>query len=443
MITGSVPSNPLAPRIDDLLRCVHCGFCLPACPTYEILGSENDSPRGRLYLMRAVAEGRLGVESQSFARHLDLCLGCRACEPVCPSGVRYGSLLERARAERLTAVGALGRAASIPLDLFFANRWLGRLGWAVLRLLRGSGIARLIARAGRVGRMPGRLRFAMAMLAATAPRARGLLRNVRRPRRRHAGTWRSMDEAGGPPDGELVALLEGCVMWGLFRQVNHAMARLVHAQGVRTVSLPPGLCCGALHAHAGRLDTARELARRVIAAVENSGARLLITNSAGCSAAIRDYGEWLRDDPIYSERAERVAGMVRDASEWLVGRPRLGYRSLSARLGYDAPCHLLHAQGIDDPPVELLAQVPELDVVRLPRSERCCGAAGLYGLQHRRLSEDLLLRKLGEVVETDVDLVATGNPGCLMQIGAGALVHGVPVEAVHPIELLAGLLESD
>ena len=156
-----------------------------------------------------------------------------------------------------------------------------------------------------------------------------------------------------------------------------------------------------------------------------------------------EYGEWLRDDPIYGERAERVSSLVRNASEWLTERPQLTYRSLSARLGYDAPCHLLHAQRIDDPPVELLAQVPELDVVRLPRSERCCGAAGLYGLLRRQLSEGLLLRKLGEVVEADVDAVATGNPGCLMQIGAGALVHRVPVQVIHPIELLAGLLESE
>jgi glycolate oxidase iron-sulfur subunit len=443
MTAGNGPSDPLAPQIDDLLTCVHCGFCLPACPTYEILGSENDSPRGRLYLMRAVAEGRLEVENRSFALHLDRCLGCRACEPACPSGVRYGLLLEHARAERAAAGGRLGRVATIPLDLFFANRWLGRLGWAVLRLLRASGIPRLIARAGRAGRMPGRLRFAMAMLAATAPRSGGALRGVRPARRRSAGTWRAVDAAGGPPDGDLVALLEGCVMWGLFRRVNHAMERLIHSQGVRTVSLPPGLCCGALHAHAGRLDMARELARRVIAAVENSGARLLITNSAGCSAAIKEYGEWLRDDPIYGERAERVAGMVRNASEWLAERPRLSYRRLSARLGYDAPCHLLHAQGVEGAPVDLLAQIPGLEVAKLPRSERCCGAAGLYGLSHRRLSEDLLLRKLGEAVETDVDVVATGNPGCLMQIGAGALIHRVPVQVVHPIELLAGVLDSE
>jgi glycolate oxidase iron-sulfur subunit len=443
MTTSSAPSTPLARQIDDLLTCVHCGFCLSACPTYEILGDENDSPRGRLYLMRAVAEGRLEVENRSFARHLDRCLGCRACEPVCPSGVRYGALFEHARAERVTAAGLPGRAARIPLDLFFANRWLGSIGWAFLLLLRASGIPRLIARTGRVGRTPGRLRFAMAMLAATAPRARGKLRMLRRPRRRRRATWGSSGAAGGPFDGDLAALLEGCVMWGLFRHVNRATERVVHSQGVRTVRLPPGLCCGALHAHAGELDGARERARRMIAAIENSGARLLITNSAGCSAAMKDYGEWLRDDPVYVERGERVGTLVRDASEWLAERPQLRYRSLPGRLGYDAPCHLLHAQRIDDPPVDLLAQIPDLEVERLPRSERCCGAAGLYSLLRRDLSEDLLQRKLSEVVETGVELVATGNPGCLMQIGAGALVHKVPVQAVHPLELLDGLLEVE
>jgi glycolate oxidase iron-sulfur subunit len=247
----------------------------------------------------------------------------------------------------------------------------------------------------------------------------------------------------GGAGGELVALLEGCVMAGLFAHVNRATERVVRAHGARTVRLPAGFCCGALYAHAGELDRARELARRIIALFEKSGAGVLLTNSAGCGAAIKDYAEWLRDDPAFRERAARLAGSVRAVSEWLAERPGPRYRPLQARVGYDAPCHLLHAQGIDGAPVELLARVPELEVVRLPRADRCCGGAGTYGLTRRRLSDELLSLKLSEVAEADVEWVATGNPGCLMQIGAGAITRRLPLSAVHPIELLDSLMEPE
>ncbi len=443
MKSGGAATTPLASQIDDLLTCVHCGFCLPACPTYELLGNENDSPRGRLYLMRAVAEGRLEVEDRWFHRHLDQCLGCRACEPVCPSGVRYGALLEQARATQRSSRRLPARLVQMPLDLLFANRWLGRAWWAALRTLRASGLPQLIARLGRAGRRPGRVRFAFAMLAATAPRRRGKLRQVRHRQPRREPIWRSEGGERGPPEGELVALLEGCVMSGLFRHVNRATERLTHAQGARTVRLPAGQCCGALHAHAGDLQGARELARRTIVAFEASGAKLLITNSAGCGAAMKDYGDWLSGDREYRARAERTARQVRDASEWLAQRPAMRHTSLPVRLGYDAACHLLHAQRLGEPPLQLLARVPELDLVELPRADRCCGGAGMYGLLRRRLSEDLLQRKLAEVVQMEAEWVATGNPGCLMQIGAGALVHGLAVEVIHPLEVLDGTLEIE
>jgi glycolate oxidase iron-sulfur subunit len=235
---------------------------------------------------------------------------------------------------------------------------------------------------------------------------------------------------------EAVALLEGCVMAGLFGHVNRATERLVRAHGARTTALPPGYCCGALHAHSGELGEAREMARRVIALFEMSRADVLLTNSAGCGAALKDYPEWLRGDTAFAERAERLAASVKDASEWLVERKGSGYRPLSVRIGYDAPCHLEHAQGIKEPPLKLLAQVPGLEVVPLPRSDRCCGAAGVYGLLRRKLSDGLVRRKLSEVDEVGVDIVATGNPGCLMQIGAGALVHRRKLQVVHPLELL-------
>ena len=420
-------SAPLVDQMDGLLACVHCGFCLPACPTYELLGDENDSPRGRLYLMRAVAEGRLVADNASFDRHISRCLGCRACEPVCPSGVRYGQLLEHTREAQGQVGGALGRAARTGLNLVFGFRRPQNLIWALLRFFRWTRLPLLLARLGRAGKRPGRFRFAMAMLAATMPRRiPGVRRRGRVPSARHSA----------PVDGEFVMLLEGCVMSGLFGHMNRATERVVHAHGSPTSKLRAGLCCGALQAHAGELEKARNMARRVIDAFDKGQPDALVTNSAGCGAALKEYGEWLRDDPNYREKAERLSGSVRDIGEWIVERTSPEYRPIEMKLGYDAPCHLLHAQRISDAPVEALSRVPGLDVVTLPRSERCCGAAGVYGLAQRRLSEDLLQRKLFEVGEAQVECVATGNPGCLMQIGAGAIVHRLPVTAVHPVEVL-------
>ncbi len=434
MSPSRVGGPPLATRMDDLLACVHCGFCLPACPTYELLGDENDSPRGRLYLMRAVAEDRLEVSDPAFALHIDQCLGCRACEPVCPSGVRYGVLLEHAREARRAAGGALDRAARLGLRLMFADRWLQNLCWALLRLLRATRLPWLVARAGRRGVTAGRLRFAMAMLAATSP-ARGGVKKGRpqwgRDRRRDRGD-----------EGEAVALLEGCVMAGLFGHVNRATERILGAHGARTVRLPAGFCCGALHAHAGELERAAWLARQLIQMFEKSRAQLLLTNSAGCGAALKEYGEWLQDDDTFSARAARLAGSTRDVFEWLAEREGSRYRPLQARVGYDAPCHHVHAQAIREEPVDLLRRVPGLAVLPLARADRCCGAAGIYGLTRRRLAEDLLQAKLSEVEAAGVPLLATGNPGCLMHIGAGALIHRRKFRLVHPVELLAEQLSG-
>jgi len=438
MTDKSSGNQIMAAQIDGILTCVHCGFCLPACPTYELLGNENDSPRGRLYLMRAVAEGRLDVANRSFGLHIDQCLGCRACEPVCPSGVRYGSLLEHAREAQAGSGGIAARLSRFALRALFANRWLLNFSWTLLRALRATRLPYLVARLGRgrEGVTPGSFRFGMAMLAATAPTrvldGNSAARTVPPP---------ATPPGKGPGAGlgeraETVALLEGCVMAGLFGHVNRATERLVRAHGASTTALPPGYCCGALHAHSGELGRAREMARRVIALFEVSRAGVLLTNSAGCGAALKDYPEWLRDDPAFAERAERLAASVKDASEWLVDRNASAFRPLAARVGYDAPCHLVHAQGIKEPPLQLLARVPRLQVVSLPRSDRCCGAAGIYGLLRRKLSDGLLRRKLSEVDEVGVEIVATGNPGCLMQIGAGALVQRRKLKVVHPLELL-------
>jgi glycolate oxidase iron-sulfur subunit len=434
MTEATANRTPLAPQIDDILTCVHCGFCLPTCPTYEVLGNENDSPRGRIYMMRAVAEDRLRTTDKFFARHIDQCLGCRACEPVCPSGVRYGSLLEHAREARAEAGGALDRMARFGLNVVFANRWLQNFFWGLLRLFRASRLPLLVARLGPTVATAGRFRFAMAMLAASAPRFRKSVPKVRR--RRTSPPEPSLDV-------ERISLLDGCVMAGLFRHVNRATQRLVLAHGAWIDRIPAGFCCGALHAHSGELDKARNMARQVIAMFEKSPADLLLTNSAGCGAALKDYGDWLSDDPEFADRAVAFSGQVRMVSEWLADRRGPSYEALEARVGYDAPCHLLHAQRIDGQPIDLLQRIPELDVVRLSRADRCCGAAGVYGLTRRDLSGELLDRKITEVKEADVDYVATGNPGCLMQIGAGTIIDGSRVPVFHPIELLDGLLAPD
>lgn len=434
----------LPSAMDDILNCVHCGFCLPACPTYEVLGDENDSPRGRIHLMRAVAEGRLPASDPSFALHIDRCLGCRACEPVCPSGVRYGFLLERARGDRSAAAGGLDRSTRRALNYVFPDPRRARRVWALLRLLRSTGLPRRLARPRQQGKAPGRFRFGLAMLASTAPAGDG---NGGLPRRRpRFGAAGGRAEEGGAAEregrgaivaGRTVALLEGCVMSGLFGHVNRATRRVVSAYGAVPDPLPPGVCCGALHAHAGELEGARALARRVIDEFEWTGGEYLLTNSAGCGAAMKEYGEWLADDPDYAERAARLARSVQDATEWLADRsPRVDLTAVPARVAYDAPCHLLHAQRIADAPLQVLRQIPELEVVPLPRADRCCGAAGTYGLLQRTLSEELLDRKLEEIREVGARWVATGNPGCLMQIGAGALVHGLDARAVHPMQLL-------
>lgn len=225
-------------------------------------------------------------------------------------------------------------------------------------------------------------------------------------------------------------------MSGLFGHVNRATERVLQAHGVMPDPLPAGLCCGALHAHAGAMETARELARRLIDERDWHAGQYLLTNSAGCGAAMKEYGEWLADDPRYDRRAAEFARYVRDVNEWLADRPAADFGPVHARVGYDAPCHLLHAQRVDVAPLRLLQRIPGLDVVSLPRAERCCGAAGVYGITQRELSENLLQRKLLEIEEADVSIVVTPNPGCLMQIGAGALIHRYGVEVIHPIELL-------
>lgn len=407
----AIPGTPLADASAGIDACVHCGFCLQACPTYLTLEDENDSPRGRIVLMRALVEGSLPTSDPDVRTHIDRCLGCRACETACPSGVPYGHLLEATRAT-LTRVKPNPPVARLILFIF-ARRTLMRLAMLGGRLARASRISWLLAKA------PGRLGFAMAMLESTrAP--------VKRRRYR---------AAGGGERGS-ATLLTGCVMEGLFGATNRATERTLVVNGYDVRPTTGQRCCGALHAHAGDDETARLLARANVAAFERSGADYIAVNAAGCGAMMKEYGQLLEGDAEWKDRAAAMSARVRDVSELLAeAGPRPG-GALPLTVTYDAPCHLLHAQRLATPPLRVLGAIPGLTLVPLEGSEHCCGSAGIYNLIEPEVSDRVLAPKLVSIAESRAPLVATGNPGCMMQIGAGLHKAGMRARAVHPVDLL-------
>ena len=407
----SGPNTPLAGVRAGIDACVHCGFCLPSCPTYLALEDENDSPRGRIMLMRTVLEGGMSIDDPTFGAHMDRCLGCRACETACPSGVPYGHLLEAARATINTA-RPLPLMARLVLAVF-ARPSLLRPTMAIARLLRASKISRALSH------LPGRAGFAFAMLDVTRPL---------QPAQPYA-------PATVPMRGR-VALLDGCVMRELYAETNRATARVLGVNGYQIAAAPGQGCCGALHAHAGDLEGARGLARANIAAFEASGAEFVGINSAGCGAMCKEYGHLLADDPKWAERAAAVAARVRDVSELLVAAGPVAATGAPMRVAYDAPCHLLHAQRIAEAPLRVLASIKGLELVPLIDADRCCGSAGIYGLLQPRISSSVLDPKLRNIAASGADCVATGNPGCLMQIGAGIQRAGMACRVVHPVDLL-------
>ncbi len=407
----ALPGTPLAEASAGIDACVHCGFCLQACPTYLTLEDENDSPRGRIVLMRALVDGTLPVDDADVRTHIDRCLGCRACETACPSGVPYGHLLEATRAT-LTRVAPNPPVARLIL-FAFARRPLLRLAMLGGRIARATRVSWLLSR------LPGRFGFAMAMLEST---------------RRAVRTRRYVPRTDGSRG--TATLLTGCVMEGLYAETNRATERTLANNGYAIVETAGQRCCGALHAHAGDDDTARALARRNIAAFERSGADAIAVNAAGCGAMMKEYGQLLAHDPEWHARAAAVSARVRDVSELLAqAGPRPG-GALELTVTYDAPCHLLHAQRVAAPPLAVLAAVPGLTLVPLEGSEHCCGSAGIYNLIEPDVSARVLAPKLHHIAATGASFVATGNPGCLMQIGAGLRQTGARCRAVHPVDLL-------
>jgi len=401
---------------EGLDACVHCGFCLQACPTFLATGDESDSPRGRIELMRGLERGDIAATDSALIYHLDRCLGCRGCEPVCPSGVQYGHGLEaaRARISAVTGVPAIARLALWALttpgvsDVVY---WFARALRAVLpRSLAGWG----------------RFRFAMGMLAATKPAA-----NEAAARKAAAKIPRRPFAAPSPPSAAL--LFRGCVMQGLFSHIHDATIRTLVVNEYQVREVPGQVCCGALHAHAGLLDEARALARANVVAF-GDGEEPIVVNSAGCGALMKEYGRLLGE-----VRAERFSERVRDVTELLAGSGMKGPVAgapLDLHVAYDPPCHLLHAQGVAVQPLTLFAAIPVLELVPVPGAAECCGSAGLFTLLEPEMSRAVLKTKIDRLREATPQVVATGNPGCLMQIGAGLAAAGIAARARHPVELL-------
>jgi len=398
--------------------CVHCGFCLQACPTFLSTGDEADSPRGRIELMRALERGELAPDDPFLATHLDRCLGCRGCEPVCPSGVGYGRGLEAAR-ELIARTRPLPRLARAALSAF-TTPGLSNVVYALGRVLRATGIPGWLAGWGP-------LRFAMGMLAATRP-----VRNAKFGVRNRTG---AVDSALRTPHSALtpVSLFRGCIMDGFFAHVHEATIRTLVVNGFEVREVPGQVCCGALHMHAGLPGEAQVLARRNVAAF-GTGDEPIVVNSAGCGAAMKEYGHLLDGD--FTPWGARFASRVHDITELLAERGPVPGAPVDVRVAYDPPCHLLHAQRIADAPLQLFGAIPVLQLISTPDAAQCCGSAGLFTLVQPEMSRAVLGPKLASLREAAPQIVATGNPGCLMQLGAGLAAAGFSARVRHPVELL-------
>ena len=397
------------PEPDLLDACVHCGFCLPSCPTYVLWGEEMDSPRGRIALMKQGLEAG-SVLDEDTVLHLDRCLGCMACVTACPSGVQYDRLIEDARAQverRHDRTRRERLVRRLVFALFPHPRRLRPLVW----LLPLARLAR---------RLPG-----LRGLAALAPDT-----PVREARARPP----AVTPAAGEPRGR-AALLQGCVQRALFGHVNAAAARVLAAEGWEVHAPAAPRCCGALQLHAGDAEPARRLARETIAALE--GFDVVAVTAAGCGSAMRDYPHVLRDDPEWAPRAEAFAARVRDVSELLAdGEPRAPRGPLGALVAYHDACHLAHAQGVRAAPRDLLRDVPGLELREPADPGLCCGSAGIYNVLQPAAAAELGARKARALLDTGADVVAAGNPGCALQIAAHLRAAGRPLPVVHPVELL-------
>lgn len=418
--TGSFDAHH-PPRRDLLDDCVHCGFCLPTCPTYLIDGEEMDSPRGRIYLMDLAQRGEIPLD-RTMAGHIDSCLGCLACVTACPSGVQYDLLLEATRPQLERHVPRTRLDRLVRRGIFAVFPYPARMrAAAVLGVLyRRLGLRRLAHSLGIMNRMPAQLRAAEDLLPPVP--VRSLFRRL---------------PATAPASGETrlrVAMLEGCAQRVLFGDVNAATMRVLAAEGCEVVVPQGQQCCGALNLHAGLEDDAAARARRLIDTFEQARADVVVVNVAGCGSSMKEYGQLLRDDPAYAERAARFAASVRDVNELLAElEPRAPRHPVRAKVAYHDACHLANAQRIRKQPRDLLRAVPGVEVTDIPEADICCGSAGIYNLVQPDAAEELGRRKAAHIESTAPDVIATANAGCLLQVRR-FLSEDIPL--VHPIEIL-------
>ena len=436
-MAAGIPLNPIntgpgfqgddVPSDEDLYRCVHCGLCLSACPTYNVLNLETGSPRGRIALMKAVKEGRLGM-SQRVVSHWEACLQCRACEAVCPSGVPYGRLMEHTRSQvigrgkqswRLRLAMALFLKGAIPHP-----RRL-RLGAAVLRAYQQWGVQRLVRASGVLKLLPGGIEKLEAGLPSFS--------------REFFGPTHEVFQAQGPRR-KTVGLLSGCVMPLVQGPTMEATVRVLTRNGCDVVVPVGQACCGALNVHSGDLKMGRRLARHNIDVFLASGVEALIVASAGCGSTMKEYGELLRDDPEYGDRARRMAEMTMDVTEFLAALPldppKAPKAIMLARATYQDSCHLAHAQRITRAPRDILAAIPGLELVEMEGASQCCGAAGIYSITQRELSTRILDAKMQSVAATGAETLVTANPGCMIQLETGLRRAGMPGRVCHVVDIL-------
>jgi len=413
------PHHPPSDKIID--TCVHCGFCLPVCPTYVLWGQEMDSPRGRIYLMKLASEGAAAINPR-WVSHFDSCLGCMACMPACPSGVDYGKLIEATRAQierkHKRSIGEKLHRQFI-LSTFTRPDRLRLMRWPLLAYQK-SGLQTLVRSAGLLKLLPKEMQAMEALLPnLSASEAVAEVTPAQGQKRLRVG------------------LLLGCVQREFFPQINAATARVLAAEGCEVVAPEEQSCCGALPVHAGEEEAALAFARQTVDVFDRAGVDRIVINAAGCGSNMKEYGHLLRDDPRYAQRAAQFAAKCKDVSEILVElEPRAARRPLRVRVAFHDSCHLQHAQGVRLQPRSLLSKIPELDLVEIPESVICCGSAGIYNLVQSETANALGDRKANLIAPLDADVIATGNPGCLMQLQSSLARMGKKTPVVHTIQLL-------